>query len=210
MAYVAARTAFPLAAPRSLPSAGTAPLANSATARAGDYYSVSLYACPSALPLNNPGVGTGACGSMANVYGSFSGHAYSSTATALASLPSPIPPGGCRATSRVTLQAGVVATVYSSPQGGNCEVVWHEGEWSFALDGDLSAGSWSTVAHQIVSYLDQHLLPETHGSFSCDIAPDGLHSAAHWVVGHDVYGAGTYHGAISTLALTIAMAPYSR
>ncbi len=216
MAYVAPLTSMSLEAPRSLPNAGTAP-PNSATGRAGDYYFVSLYSCPSPQPFNNPGVGTGACGSMANIYGSFSGHAYSSTAAALASLPSASPPGGCPVTSRVTLQAGVVATLYSGPQGGNCEVVWHEGEWSFTLEGALtsdsngnSGGSWSTIAHQIVTYLDQYLLPETHGSFTCDIAPDGLHSTANWVVGDDVYGASTYHGAVSTLALTIAMAAYPR
>ncbi len=221
MVDVAPRTSVPLEAPRVLPAAGGLP--NSALVRAASPtdYGVSLHDCPAPLPLNDPGIGAGSCGSMAALYGDFAGHAYSSATAALSALSQRLtgelhPPAGCTSISHVQLAPGLEATLYSGPAPrGNCLVVWQEGEWTFTLAGDLNGGlggdasePWTAVAHDIVSYLDRHLLAETHGSFSCEMGGDGLHSGLAWVRGDDVYMASAYHGAIPALALAIAMARY--
>lgn len=117
----------------------------------------------------------------------------------------------------MTLPPGIVATLYTDPSTPrNCEAVWDEGDWRFEVTGDLNGGTpvsvgtepWQRVAASIVSYLDSHLLPRTHGSFECDIAADGLHTGLYWALGRNVYNAGTYHVATPAIALATAMAPY--
>ena len=213
MAYAAPRTSVPLQAPRVLPRAGLVP--NSAQVRAStSQYSVALYHCASALPVEHPGIGVGACGSMASYYGYFEGHAYPGAMAALGALRLPAPP--CPHKSPVPLAAGVVATLYSGPlPKGNCEAAWHEAHWSFVLTGDLNGGThgdatlpWRQVASEVVSYLRGRSLPGDHGYMESDIAGDGLHTATYWQRGRDVYGASTYHGTLPALALAVAMTPY--
>ncbi len=151
MAYAAPRTSVPLQAPRVLPRAGLVP--NSAQVRANtSQYSVALYHCASALPVEHPGIGVGACGTMASYYGYFEGHAYPGAVAALGALRLPAPT--CPHKSRVPLAAGVVATLYSGPlPEGNCGAAWHEAHWSFVLTGDLNGG--------------------THGDATVPLAPSG-------------------------------------
>lgn len=71
MSYARTGTAVPLEAPATLPAAGCC-AANSARVHAGGtYYAVGLYGCPTALPVNNPGIVRGTCGALASVYGGF-------------------------------------------------------------------------------------------------------------------------------------------
>lgn len=204
-----------LEAPTSLagpPSSSNLP--NSAIARAGaNYYTVLLYSCPSPLPLNDPGIGSGSCGAMESVYGGFGGERYPSPAAAASALASKAgePPSSvldlaaCPTTQQVPLQARMAATVRSHA-GRDCEVVWHEGHWKFTLYGDLTR--WTVLAHRVVSYLDQHLLPGTRGDLFTDLAGDGDHTSTAWVLGNSVYFADVYHQVVPDLALAVAMAPY--
>ena len=226
MAWVSPRTQVPLLAPTRMawPS-GAGP--NSAQALASPTsYSVSLFDCPQPLPLNDPQVGTGLCGAMASIYGSFGGRSYPSRTAALQAVQAnAAAPAGCPDTRLVVLQPtspglrpGITATLYYGPQPqGNCLAVWNDGEWTFLLEGDLNGGiggdsmePWTDLARRIVSYLDRHRLPKTHGVFDCDLAPDGLHTGVSWALGQDVYSAGLYHGAVRSLGLITAMAPYPR
>ena len=217
MSYARTRTAMPLMAPARLPAAGPAP--NSAQVDAGgSYYSVALYGCAAALPVNDPGIGAGPCGTIASIYGGFRGNAYRGAAAAVASLPEPSAAdrAGCPDATRVTLPAGIVATLYTDPAAHrNCEAIWHEGEWLFELTGDLNGGTggdgtkpWPGVAASIISYLARHHLPRTPGFLESDIAGDGLHTSLYWALGRDVYNASTYHGATQAISLAIAMTRY--
>jgi hypothetical protein len=87
MSYARTRTAVPLVAPARLAAAG--PVPNSAQVYAGSYYAVALYGCPAALPVNNPGIGIGTCGDMADYYGYFQGNAYRPARRLF--QPSPVP-----------------------------------------------------------------------------------------------------------------------
>jgi hypothetical protein len=217
VSYARTRTAVPLMAPARLPAAGPAP--NSALVHAGgSYYSVALYACAAALPVNNPGIGSGTCSAMASIYGAFGGNTYRSAAAAVASLPEPSAAdrAGCPDATRVTLPAGIVATLYTDPAAHrNCEAIWREGAWRFELTGDLNGGTggdgtepWPGVAAGIISYLASHHLPRTPGFLESDIAGDGLHTGLYWALGRDVYSASTYHGATPAISLAIAMTRY--
>lgn len=215
MNYAQRRTSVPPEAPRALPRAGPVPSSAQVSARPSEY-SVALYGCRSALPVNHPGIGVGTCGTMADYYGYFQGNAYDDPGAALGTLRLPAP--ACPDRSSVPLAAGVIATLYSGPSPeGNCEAVWHVGHWAFALIGDLNGGThgdatvpWRRVASELVSYLRGRSLPGAHGYVESDIAGDGLHTGVYWQRGRDVYVASTYHGALAALALAIAMAPYPR
>ncbi len=216
MSYARTRTAVPLMAPARLPAAG--PVPDSARVHAGRYYAVALYGCPAALPVNNPGIGTGTCAGMADYYGSFQGNAYRSAAAAVAALPgaSAVDQADCPGVTRVPLSPAITATLYTDPAThANCAAVWSEGRWRFQLTGDLNGGTggdgtepWHDVAASIVSYLGSHRLPGTRGLVECDIAPDGLHTGLYWALGRDVYNASTYHGATAAISLAIAMTAY--
>jgi hypothetical protein len=155
---------------------------------------------------------------MANVYGEFGGSAFPNPAAAaryvLAQVPAP--PPACLKQTRVELQSGLAATVFSASAGGQaCLASWHEGDWTMAVEGDLgpalpSGGTmgWMAVARAVVSYLDQNLLPPTEGSFVCDLAPDGLHTSLAWAAGSTVYTAGVYHGAVPAAAMAVSMRPF--
>ena len=75
MNYAQRRTSVPPEAPRALPRAGPVPSSAQVSARPSEY-SVALYGCRSALPVNHPGIGVGTCGTMADYYGYFQGNAY--------------------------------------------------------------------------------------------------------------------------------------
>ncbi len=209
MASVRGRTNVPLEAPRQLPGqGGYGP--NSATVQvdAGSY-EVGLYHCPSALPVGDKGIGTGSCGALDNYFGGFGGRAYTSDAAATAALASDASgnpaPTGCPTATTVELQTGIAAAVHSGG-AGPCEVTWEEGKWHFELTGDLSG--WRAIAAPMVSYLDHHLLPETRGDFSADLAPDGQHTGLAWTDGRYVHTASSYHGALAALSLAVNTAVY--
>ena len=194
-------------------SLNTCPVPNSTQVRAStSECSVALYRSASALPVEHPGIGVGACGTMASYYGYFEGHAYPGAAAALGTLRLPAPT--CPHKSGVPLAAGVVATLYSGPlPEGSCEAAWHEAHWSFVLTGDLNGGTHGDatvpgrqVASEVVSYLRGRSLPGDHGYMESDIAGDGLHTGTYWQRGRDVYVASTYRGTLPALAL--AVAPY--
>ncbi len=221
MAYVKARTASALEAPRTLPGMAVGgPNSARATANRGSY-EVMLYACQTPMPVNNPGIGKGVCGDMAAIYGGFGGRRYRSAALARSGLAATSDSVSlaqarrdCTTVRRARILPRLEVTLYSG-RYGNCLALWHEKEWTFGLVGDLQGGiggdptePWRAVARAIVSYLGSHLLPGTEGVFSCDIAGDGLHTSLDWVRRNEIYSASTYHG--YGIDLAIAMAPYPR
>lgn len=193
---------------------------NSATvARTSQGYEVSLFVCPTPLPVNSPGVGSSACGAMANVYGSFGGTAYPSATAAAAALPAAsAAPSGCGATSTAQASGGgisVVATLWRSPSTGICQVNWQRGAWTFVLVGDLGGGSagnplepWTAVASSILAQLARAPLPGGPGVVSVDVAPDGIHTTCSFVLGPDLYTGSADHQATEALALTATLLPY--
>lgn len=214
MSVIAAETTVPLEAPRDLPLAETTP--NSVTTSAGaDRYQVTLYHCPRPLPANAAGVGNGSCGAMANLYGGFGGSSLPSAAAAAHYVleRTPQPPPGCVKQTRVQLQSGLDATLFSVPASGRiCLVAWHEGDWTMTVDGDPGGGvqsgssaGWMGVAKAVVSYLNRYLLPPTEGSFVCDLAPDGLHTSLTWAVGSTVYTVEVTHGAVPAAEMAVSM-----
>jgi hypothetical protein len=222
MAYAAPRTRMPLEAPRRLPETADG-VANSAQVRAGaDGYEVALYRCsPHPLGLNSPGIGSGTCGSMASIYGSFGGQELPDAAKAAASLPRPPARRGCPRSTRVALGRGVVATAYfgdpvrPGPRlTSYCEATWVMGRWSFFLSGDLSGATgagtvpWTSLARGEVAYFSAHPVRAEEGVFSADVAGDGIHTTLAWRNGDDVYNAGLYHGDVGAIALAASLAPY--
>ncbi len=219
MAAVAPGTTVPLEAPTSLLVLPSAP--NSArvlaTGASLSGYVVTLFDCPTPLPVNAAGIGSGSCGAMGAFDGEFGGQAYPSVAAARAAVtPPPGGPLGCDRVSRVALQPGVTATLYAAPPPqGNCQAVWHQGSWTFTLSGDLNGGvsgdptePWPLIAKSVVAFVGRHRPPPTPGWFTCDVAADGLHTDLRWARGADVYTAGAFHQAIPALGLAIAMSPY--
>lgn len=154
---------------------------------------------------------------MASVYGSFGASAYPGPAAARASLVAGWSPAqGCTDSRSVLIAPGLIATLYySSASPSGCSVVWRDRGWQFDLYGDIRGGQpgdasppWLEVARSVAAQFETRPLPSGNGLFRCDIAADGLHSSASWVVGSDLYSAALYHGAVRTVELLQAMAPY--
>ncbi len=214
MAYIEPRTAAVAEAPSQLPASSL--MANSADAAAIDSsYAVSLYHCPSPLPLNDPGVGNGSCGDLADVYGAFSGKTFPDPAVAAAAQAStlnsasPECPGASQ--SKVQLSPGGPSATLYEVDGQGCMATWTHGGWTFILAGDLYSGSgtiWKAVASQIANYTTTNPLPGDDGLLSCDIAPDGVHTSLYWTTGPSLYGASAYHGSIPAIELAESMLPY--
>jgi len=209
---------LPLLAPMGFSVEASAP--NSATvARSPRGYEVSLFTCPAPLPVNSPGIGSGTCGAMDDVYGGFGGTAYPSAAAAAAALPTaPVAPAGCSATSTAEASGGgltVLATLWQSPSAKICQVSWRSGAWTFVLEGDLGEGNagngtvaWTDVAASMLSQLARAPLPGEPGVVSADVAPDGIHTTCSFVLGTDLYTASAFHQATEALALTGTLLPY--
>jgi hypothetical protein len=217
MGRVPNTTSVPLQAPKLLPASSVEPNSAKVTTSSSTYR-VALYGCPSALPVNSAGVGTGTCGEMASFYGGFGGEAYVSAAAAAAAMTTdaseaaPPQPGGTRSTT-AGLGHGVSATLWSRPGAGNCDASWRQQGWRFVLTGEVtaatdSAGSWTAVATSLVDQVAATRLPGTAGVLVVDNAPDGEHTSVFWQEGADVYSGGLYHGADMSVALTVELAPY--
>ncbi len=214
MAYIQPRSAALEEAPSQLPTSSLP--ANSADASTtASSYTVSLYRCPAPLPLNDPGVGNGSCGDLADVYGAFSGQTYPDPAIAGAAVASVLgsasPACPTATTTKIPLSpGGPEATLYTIGQEG-CKATWALGGWTYVLTGDLSGesgSSWEAVASLIASYTASNPLPGSTGVLSCDIAPDGVHTSLFWAAGSSVYSAGVYHGSLPAIGLAEAMLPY--
>lgn len=201
-----------LEAPTQLPAApGVANSARVLTSRTG--FSVSLFHCPIALGVDASGVGTGACGAMANADGSFGAEQASSVRAARSSLRrGAAAPPGCGERSQVRLEPGHWATVAVDPSTGvHCQASWHQDTWTLVLSGDLASrsGGWLAVAKGAAAYLDAHPLPLDRGVVVADLAPDGTHSEARWVAGTTVESASEVYGLRADLALVRAMRRWS-
>ena len=227
MSYVASRTQVPLEAPSPLPveeisSFGGPPVQagpNTAQAEAQKRsYSVSLYNCPQALPLNSSRFEL-SCEAPVTILGVFGGGSYASPTAALSALSaservSAQRPASCDVTRQVRLRGAVVAEVYTSPaSGNNCLAHWQEHGWEFVLTGffatDNGWGSWPATADQLVGYVTSHRLPAAHGLLDCDIAGDGLPTTLIWALGAQTYTASTYHSALGSIDMADAMSPYT-
>lgn len=216
MSYAQRRTAVPVWAPAALPALPQPP--NSAEVRAGEsMYLAQLFVCPQPQPLNSPSVGSGACGAMASIYGNFGASAYPSQAAARTSFMAGWSPAqGCADSRSVPIDPGLTATLFYSPASpSGCAAVWQDRGWQFDLYGDMRGGQpgdasppWLEVARSVATHFEANPLPSGIGLFRCDIAADGLHSSASWVVGSDLYHVALYHGAVRTVELLQAMAPY--
>lgn len=222
---------IPLEAPASLPGAPLPPNAALPSATAAGYQ-VSLYHCPEALPVGSPAIGTGSCGAMASVYGSFGGRAFATADAATAEVAPPATPAApCNQITTVSLGSGVTATVYAadgSPLA--CEVTWARGPWTFVLEGaptrlpnglapttsstpssaSVPSGGipWGPVATAILAQVARTPLPAAPGVLVADLAPDGVHTTLRWAIGEAVYLVGVEHGAAQAVALASAMRAY--
>lgn len=207
MASVASQTRVPLEAP-----AWTGLSGLSATTRGqATAYSVSLFKCSVPWPVNNPQVGTGQCGAMANVYGQFGGDTIGTQtapavlqsltgAYAVSSLPSGVK------TQSVSLGNGITGEQYAG-QAGAQFVQWQEGDWTLQVQGGSNP---QTVAQQVVALLTQYRLPPRPGMLVAVVAPDGIHTVVAWEAsGQVVYNTGGYHNPASAIAMAAAMATYS-
>jgi hypothetical protein len=211
-------------APTSLPgpTASLPSTANSAwVENVSGGYLVSLFACPDPLPVDSPNVGTGACGAMSSIYGSFGARKLASPEAAAALVsPARTPGSPCVATT-VTVATGIPATLYVTPGDPlACELRWTEGTWSFLLEGGLSAqrtatptpldgaAPWGPIARSIVRQGVARSLLRARGTLVADVAPDGIHTSLRWAMGDTVYQAGAEHGAALALALADSMAPH--
>ena len=216
---------FPLEAPSSLPAAPNAP--NSAQVHSTQTsYQVSLFDCPVALGVGNPGIGTGACGAMDSVYGSFGAKEDKTADAARAEVAAPPAPASpCRKVATTPLGSDTTATIYAAPGSPlACSVTWQKGSWTFLLegaptrspDGSTSTGSpggpqpasgipWGPIADHVLAQLSLTPLPNTPGLVVVDLAPDGIHTNLRWAVGRVLYSTGVYHGAVPAIALAASM-----
>ncbi len=213
MAIVGSKTKMPLEAPSSLP--GPPDQANSATVmNTSTKYRVDLFHCETALPIDDPAIGSGQCGGLASVYGSFGGELFPTPAAARAAVNARLKvPSGCDQVTKAQLDPGVVAELYSA-NDIPCVAIWHLSKWTYQVDGDLSLvglsgkAQWLPFAQSIVSYSMAHTLPPAGGVFSCDIAGDGLHTALAWNNSNTLYSVSVYHQAIPALSIAASMKPF--
>lgn len=198
-----------LEAPKELPAAPG--VVNAAQVRVSPKgFTVSLFHCPTALGVDSPGIGTGTCGGMENLDGSFGAEEAPSDAAARSLLRrADHPERACSARDQVLLQPGLWATVDVDPSTGmSCQASWRQDTWTFVIVGTIgspSSGGWLALAKAAAATLDVHPLPPDAGVVSVDLAPDGAHSDARWTVGRTVEDASEYHGLLADLTLVRAM-----
>lgn len=204
----------PLWAPSSMPDAPAA--ANSARVTiSATGYRVALFHCPSALGVNRAGIGTGACGAMASVDGSFGVRdAESAQAADRLVRRDGAARSGCGVTQRVRLEPGQwVSVALDRSTGVPCQAFWRQDTWTLVLRGDLGtpgSPSWVATAKAAAAFLDAHPLAALDGVVVSDLAGDGHHSVVRWAIGPCVVEVGEYHGLRKALALAESMHPWRR
>lgn len=216
MTYVAARTALPLQAPTVTGHANGSTrgyLAAAASASPGSYR-VSLQVSTTPVGLNSPALYQPQNTGLAAVIGGFGAQRVPSSSTAaqdvsLRMMPVSFPGVNQELVkyANVALGNGIQGLRAYVPHPYSDVIEWREGEWAFRIVGsDFPADR--SLAASIVSYLHQHLLPETHGLLTIYNAGDGQHTSLSWAFGDVVYNAWDYHHALSAVQMAMSMQSY--
>ncbi|MHB1511461.1 MAG: hypothetical protein ACYCST_20895 [Acidimicrobiales bacterium] len=198
------RTRAILAGPVRFPGLrpGAPPSATTAVSQAS--YTVTLYRCSRAQPLNSPAINGPDCGGLIHLYGWFGAAKESSPVSALSHVvhmgSASCPSGGSPTTTAVGLDTDVAATLRSCAQIGAVGACWRLGHWTFWLFGSPRLGiGWRGLADQLMSGARVMRLPQGPGLFEVDLGGDGEHSEDGWVLGSDVVDIANYHSAITAL-----------
>ncbi|MCL8208502.1 MAG: hypothetical protein K6V97_10595 [Actinomycetia bacterium] len=180
------------------------------TAATATAYEVDLQWADAPLPVNSPQLWQPPNTGLANVLGSFGGHAYPRLSAAQAALtqlmgyywqnPPPV------RLHTVVLAAGVAARVWTQSQGRVGLVRWQEDGWRC----EVSQVPDLALARTLAGYIAAHPLPAASGVLAVAEAGDGEHTQLAWRrYGTVVYTAGNYHDAVAAVAMAEAMRPYA-
>lgn len=201
-----------------LPSA--LPPGLSATVRVtSEGWAVGLFRCPSQLPLNSAGIGTGACGAMDNVFGDVRLERTGSPSAAHAALDAAVDLAAVRpcldgeTAAKVALGSGQVGSVRRADVPGAttsaCVLAWSHGAWRIFLSGNPSTTALEAAGRPLASALVSHPLPEGGGIVAVDVAPDGDHTTIAWNEGDDVVVVSTREDPVEAVAVAASLRPVS-
>lgn len=179
-------------------------------------YSVDLQWANKELPTDSPKLSQPPNTGLGQVVGSFGGTLFSSHSIALNQLyrnktsmgdiaPSYIAPPKNVKEKPVYLGHGIEGEALQVQDDPILE--WHEGDWTLQVT-DMPTHDEIPTAKRIVTYLNSHLLPETHGVFGVNLAGDGEHTSAEWVYGNEVYSCSDYHYALQAAEMAVSMRVY--
>lgn len=186
----------------------TVPSGLSATTTASPTsYRVSLYACPAPQSLDDRQIGSGACGGLAQFFGSVAGAGYASAGAAQRAVRSALHAGpvGCPRTAKTSqrqLQLPGGATVLvRSTRGRACSDSWTEHGWSTELVGGflLNRGAVQKVA------ADLGRLAVGHGIVVVDAAGDGDHTSISFTKNTVAYTVTSYHEPTVAVGMALSM-----
>ena len=208
MAYVWDRTDMPLQAPTYVGGhlGGGSYLTALVTASAHQY-AVNLQTTTTPMSINNPAINDVSNNGLANIVGSYGSKLYSSASAAQAAFYRYVIYDFASANTKmrtVNLLHGIQGTL---TEDANEAVTWQEGNWRLQVQGGPQASNVA-LARQLVGYLNQYLLPETHGVLTVENAGDGEHTNLVWAFGKQLYYASDYHIAKNAVKMAMSMRGY--
>ncbi len=201
LGLIQGHTAVALMGPASVPRGNSAKVSFSAS-----QYTVNVFQCPAADPINSSAIGHGLCGAMASFAEGFGATRYPSHAAAQAALAYQ-PPSGTPVT--MSLPGGLTGSRWRiSGQTGphnTATIVWHEGNWTLVVSG----GPPEQSSALLVTHLLQHYrLPPHTGLLTVDVAGDGLHTSVQWVLGSTVYFTSAMHNPAHAIIMAASIEPF--
>ncbi len=196
-------TAAPMSFAGTLVAPTIVPRGNSATVSiTADTYSVALYQCPTALPINSSAIGIGSCGAPSNLAEAFGATTYPTAAVLQQATRYQTPPGVPVAT---TLAGGVHAQRWTEPGSAHpIEVAWRAGGWHVVVAG----ASALATAQATVRLLASYHWPSGQGLLTVDTTAGAMHASLQWAVGDTVYFTSASHDLAHALAMAAAMRRY--
>ena len=170
-------------------------------------YRVSLYTCPTPLSLNDPQIGSGPCGGLAQFFGTVTGVGYASISAAERAVRSALHAGplGCPRTAKTSQRQlqlpGGTTVLERSTRGRACSDSWTEHGWSAELVGGflLNRGA----VQKVVADLDR--LAVGHGIIVVDAAGDGDHTSISFRKSTVAYKVTSYHEPTVAVAMALSM-----
>ena len=203
---IAGTTQIPLWGPTTLPRG------NSAIAKSTQQsFTVNIFACPVAEPINSSQIGQGNCGAMASFAEGFGASEYPSPQAALDALPqSPITNLSNLQLMSQSLPGGLTAQRWvrsgSHGPGSTIALRWQEGDWTLWISG---GSGLRQTAISVTEDLQHYRLPPHQGSLLIDAAPDGQHTSLSWVIGSTVYDANSMHQALHAIEIAASSQPFA-
>lgn len=171
------------------------------------HYTVNVFQCPTAGPVNSSLIGQGMCGAMESFAEGFGATIYPTAAAARGALTYQTPPGTPVAMS---LPGGLT--------GSRWRIHGQKGPTARRrLCGTKATGPlWSQAGRPsavpsavLVTHLLQHyLLPPHPGLLTVDVAGDGLHTSAQWVLGSTVYFTSAMHSPAQAVTMAASLKPF--